>query len=442
METVLQRIRDAEVEFIRFEVTDMFGNSRMKVINANNFKSKAKTGIEFNSCYLGEDSMFKHKHSSISLDSEYNDLVLIPDLDTFEILPWWDNTARILVEPVLDGMEYTAAPRFIARKQLEELGEMGYSLYSAHEYEFYAFKKDTMEPIVGDINCRSTLRFYKSAEFLHQLGRDLPKVGVDIECLETEHGPGQIEITYKPSFGIKAADNAFTFKNAVKEIAKQHSLIASFMSKPYPNSSGSSCHFNHSLWDADGKVQLTHDSESPDKLSDIAKHWLAGLLHHAPAMSLIMGPTINCRKRFVPRKTVPLFATWGFDNRTAAMRVKTNNGFYVENRLGCSGTNPYLALAATVAAGMDGIKQKLPLSPSVTGCAYTLTDIPENSLILPTTLQEAINAFLEDKVIRSAFGEDFVKAFMSIKNSEIMDAKEAEDTGNLTWEWDTYLEYV
>ncbi|XP_033122320.1 lengsin-like [Anneissia japonica] len=446
MEKVLKRIQDADIEFVRFEVTDMSGISRMKMIPARHFKSKAENGVTFYAGYLAIDTVGNYQRGSgFTGELGHADVLLLPDMDTFEIIPWWENTARILLEPVLNGKEVSAAPRFIAKNQLEELKAMGYSLLSAHEYEFYAVKEDTLEPIFKNGSCRATQNFYESTTFLYQLGRDLPKVGIDIEYLETERGPGQIEIPYKPSFGIKAADIAFTFKGAVKEIAKQHGLMASFMSKPFPGLSGSSCHFNHSLWDVECKEALTFDAESPDKLSEVAKYWIAGILHHAPALTLIMGPTINCRRRFIKWKCVPTYPTWGFDNRSAAVRVKTNDesSTYLENRIGAAGSNPYLVLAATVAAGIDGIRKKLPLPPYIEGSAYKEEYLPENTARLPKSMPDAIEAFLQDDVIRDAFGEDFVKAFVSIKNYEITKSNEAEvnDMGE-KWEWQTYFEYL
>ncbi len=147
-----------------------------------------------------------------------------------------------------------------------------------------------------DYNKRATIRNYK--DFLYQLMMDLPKVGVDADVFETEYAPGQFEIPYKPSFGIASADVAHTFRTSIKEIALQHGYIATFMSKPFPQYSGSSSHFNHSLWDVDGKKGLMYDASNPYGLSDVAQHWIAGILAHAPAISLLMAPTINCLKRF------------------------------------------------------------------------------------------------------------------------------------------------
>ncbi|XP_033095738.1 lengsin-like, partial [Anneissia japonica] len=431
--------------FVRFEAVDMFGISRSKLIPARHFKSKSENGINFYGGYLGADSLSNFlAGTGYNEELIFSDAVMFPVLDTFKVIPWWKYTARVLIEPLIEGKDVSASPRFLARQQLTELKKMGYSLLSAHEHEFYVVNKDTKKPLINDSNVQSTIRLYEGAGFIHQLGEDLPKVGIDIECMETEVGPGQFETTYKPSFGIKAADTAFTYKGAVKEIAMQHGLMASFMSKPYPDKNGSSCHFCHSLWDVEGNIPLTFDGQSPDKLSNVAKYWIAGILHHAPTLSLFMGPTINCRKRYKPFTYAPTNGTWGFDNRTCAVRVKINGecGSYIENRMGSAGSNPYLILSATIAAGIDGIRRKLSLPADVTGSAYLLHNVPDKTQTIPTSMQEAVEAFLQDVVIRDAFGEDFVKCFVAIKSHEMQKAKEADENGDSMWDWNMYFKYI
>ncbi|XP_071950204.1 lengsin-like [Antedon mediterranea] len=448
MEDILKEIEDKQIEIVRFEQTDMFGISRSKMIAARHFKSKAEKGLNFYLGHLGMDSLANVvKGSGYNEEKGYPDAVMFPGLDTFRVIPWWDNTARVLTEPTFEGKEVTAHPRTLARKQVEELKKLGYSLLSSHEYEFYVVDAATMKPVTDDYNIRSTTRMYECAPFIHQLVRDLPKVGIDLECLENEYGPGQHEITYKPSFGIKAADDAFTYRCSIKEIAKQHGLMASFMSKPYWGKSGSSCHYNHSLWDVACKKGVSYDANSSDGLSDVMKHWLAGLIHHTPALSLFMGPTTNCRKRYTPYTFAPINSTWGFDNRSCAFRVKVNgeSGTYIENRMGGAGSNPYLVLAATIVAGMDGVKNKLPLPNDVAGSAYVKDDVPASTQEIPITMETAIEAFLNDEVIRNAFGEEFTKCFVAIKEHEIRLANQQAGVGieNVhKWEFQQYFKYM
>jgi len=187
----------------------------------------------------------------------------------------------------------------------------------------------------------------------------MAQIGVDVVTSNVEYGPGQYEIVFHHDWGIHAGDNAFTFKTGVKEIAMRNNLMASFMSKPWEDKSGCGCHYNHSLWSLDGKKNHFYD-EKQDGLSETALHWLGGILAHAPAIAALHAPTVNCFRRYTDFSFAPTLATWGIQNRTCAVRAKVagDEGTYFENRMGCGGGNPYLIMAATIAAGIDGLEKK------------------------------------------------------------------------------------
>ncbi|XP_072020405.1 lengsin-like [Amphiura filiformis] len=205
------------------------------------------------------------------------------------------------------------------------------------------------------------------------------------------------------------------------------------------------CHFNYSLWDINGENNLMMDNKNPDSLSDVARHWLAGILAHAPAVSLLMAPTINCVKAFEPRSTSinPCNATWGFDNRTTALRVKVGDtGAYIENRICSGGANPYLILAATVAAGIDGIQNQMEPLPHVNGNAYDPDNIPTNTPILPSNMKTALENLSNDSIICEALGDDFVKCFVAHKLHELCMENEAKAKGDTDWERNLFFEYL
>ena len=374
----------------------------------------------------------------------FGDAVCFPDFDTFVILPWCDKIARILIEPTFRGEHVGSHPRVVARKQLDRLKKLGISLLSAHEHEFYLVHRDTNKPVNDDHRIRATERNNQDMKFTNQIARDLPEVGVDIECLETEYGPGQLEISYLPAFGIRAADNAHTYKASIKEIAYQHNYRAVFMTKPWPDEVGSAGHFCHSLWDVEEKTPLLYDPNDPMGLSDTAKHWMAGILEHAPAIGILMAPTVNCVSRYQLNSWAPYNATWGHDNRSCFLRVKVNGAknTYIENRAGASGANPYLSLAATIAAGIDGIERKLSLPKEVTGSAYDDKEIPPGTACIPNTMKEALKAFLDDKVITKALGDEFVKVFTAAKVHEMKLQEEALANGKTDWERKLYFDYM
>ncbi|XP_041463573.1 lengsin-like [Lytechinus variegatus] len=441
---VLEEIEEKGITGVRFEQTDLNGVARSKLIPSRHFKDKATGGVNF---YLGHIGMDVQAGvipgTGFAEEVGYCDAVMFPDYSSFKELPWAEKTARILVEPTYKGEYVAAHPRVAARRQLEKLKDLGYSLFSAHEHEFYVVDKVTKKPINNDINIRSTLRMFPLRRFVKQVMEDMPVAGVDIEQVESEYGPGQVEISYKPAFGIRSADNAFTFKTGIKEIALLHGFQASFMSKPFLNQSGSCTHFCHSLYQADEKTPVFYDANSPIGLSEVGQNWAAGILAHAPAIEVLMAPTVNCLKR-VGGNFCPENATWGMDNRTTMLRIKVNGdkGTYMENRAGAAGANCYLVLAATVAAGMDGIINKYRLPAETTGCANNPEDVPPKTADLPNNMEAALEALVNDEVIRNAFGEDFIKCFSAVKMHEAKLEKQALAKGQKNWDFDFYFEYL
>ncbi len=444
-------IKEEEVEFIRFEFSDMYGISRCKVIPARYFEDKASNGLELPLCHLAltVDGCLLTETPYGDDIVGFGDATWFPAKDTYRVIPWCRKTASILLEPTFKGEMVKCFPRVIARQQLERLKNLGISLFAAHEHEFYVVDRESKKPLTQDSCLRSTLRTYADADLLYQLMTDLPKVGVEVEAGETEHGDGQMEITYKPAFGIRAADNAHIFKSSVKEIAQQRGYIASFMSKPYEDQMGSSAHFCHSLWDVDGKKSLLYDANGKTGLSKLGEHWLAGILKHARAITLLMAPTANCYKRHGQQSYVNTRPNWGIDNRTCMLRVKINGsrGTYFEARNCASASNPYLTLAAIVAAGIDGIERELPLTPPETGDTFKVKRIDDVSdgKAIPKNLNVAMEAFQVDDVIRKAFGDDFGKVFLALKSYEIK-AMVSNDNSNkeesYTWDRNMFFKYI
>ncbi|XP_072041163.1 lengsin-like [Amphiura filiformis] len=439
LDRIISKMKTDDVKFVRFEFGDMYGVSRSKIIPISHFIEKATRGLKFNPSYLGWDyrddgSLPIPKYSFIA--GIRPDAVMFSDLDTYVTIPWRKNTGRILIEPTLNGEPLTAHPRIVARRQLDVLREHGFSLLSAFEHEFFIVDKDTLEPYSKGNIARSTLRNYADPEFTHQILTDLPEVGVDIEVFENEFEAGQVEIVHKPSFGIRAADTSHTCHISVKEIALEHGYIASFMTKPWAGKDASGLHFNHSLWDVQGQNSKMMDKNSSNGLSKVARNWIAGILAHAPAISVLMAPTNNCLKRYEAYSCAPIGVTWGFDNRTTALRVtqNTNGDMYIENRLSSGAANPYLVLAATAAAGIDGIKHEMEPPEDVKGNACEPANIPAKTAMLPTDMKTALEHFSNDNGIREALGEDFYQCYTGFKLSEILMEQEAKEKGNTSWE--------
>jgi glutamine synthetase len=344
----------------------------------------------------------------------------LPDLTTFQVLPWGDKTARVIGQPYhLDGSPVLVSSRQIVKPLIAELQQLGYRLLSGFEYEFYLVDEVTHQASFSGIQLFG--RPSRQDEgVIYEILRSVTALGVDIITADLEYAPGQVEINFAPAWGLDAADQAFTFKNAVKEIAHRHGRIASFMTKPWFGLSASGCHFNQSLWQGD--MNAFWDPDQEHGISTTLKHYIAGQLAHAPALLALIAPTINCWKRFQPDSFAPTNISWGIDNRTTAIRVKAlrDQRTYVENRLGSGATNPYIVQAALLAAGIDGIKQRLVPPPPTATVADNRLDLPA----IPQRLEQALDALEQDQVITRALGADFIKLFVALKRFEINKARQ------------------
>jgi glutamine synthetase len=416
---ISRAIGEGQIEFIRFEQTDTHGISRSKLVPARHMERFAQDGLNFLLGQLGFDAQAGVAPGTGYLEERgFPDSRIFPDLDTFRVLPWLDATARVICEPrFYDGQPAAAAPRYVARRQLEALHELGYRFRAGYEYEFYLRGLQTDAPPYSGIQIFATLRNEFDGAFVRQLIRDLRSVDVDIITANAEYGPGQQEINFAPDWGIAAADAAFSFKQAVKEIARQHGYIASFMTKPYADQSASGCHFHHSLFQVSDGANAFDDPSAPHGLSPVARQFIAGQIAHAPALAALFAPTVNCAKRYKLYSFAPTNATWGLENRTVGLRIKGVRGAntHVENRIPGAASNPYLVMAGVIAAGIDGIHKRLEPPPAVDGIAYGMDGVTD----LPTTLAAALDALEADKVLCETLGEEFIKLFVAVKRHEI-----------------------
>ena len=412
-------------DYVRFEQPDLHGLSRGKTVPAAHFRHYADHGLNFLGGLLGLDVQGGVASGTGYLEERnFADSLIFPDLGTLAPVPWAERTARVLADPRwYDGQPLQAAPRHLARVQLGRLEEMGYELRSGFEYEVYLADEDTGEPAFEGIQIFWSVRNNFDQGFVTALLDSLRATGVDVITANVEYGPGQMEINFAPRTGLAAPDQAFVFKNAVKEVARQHGYTASFMTKPYADQSASGCHYHHSLLHGDSGENAFFDPDGPDGLSELARHWIGGQMAHAAALSAVVAPTINCAKRYKLFSFAPMNVTWGHEDRTAALRVKGARGpeTHLENRMPCAGSNPYLVLAAVVAAGLDGVERKLEPPPPTSVVAYA----DEVSPKLPTTLDEALAAFEEDEALGASLGEEFVKLFLAVKRHEIQKGRAA-----------------
>ena len=338
---------------------------------------------------------------------------LVPDLQTLHAIPWVGNGAHRFAEMIVtshwidDRTPLSAAPRQGALRQLERLDKLGYKFYSSAEQEFSLMYKGIPEkPLFEGNPFLSSLLLNRFADWITEVDQNLREAGVDVRIVHIEFGPGEMEISTSPKYGIEGADISFIMKQCIKEIADKRDWIANFMALPWLGKMGSGCHFNFSVWEKDSNRNAFGDEKSPDGLSAMAHHWIAGTLKHARALTALCCSSTNCYKRLLT-PWVPTVATWGNENRTAMLRTKGGpEGAYMENRLPSSLASPYHVMAGTIAAGLDGVINRLECPPE---------QDTENAIKLPMTLEESLECLQQDKVIVEALGTEFVEWFVQVK---------------------------
>lgn len=421
-----------DYDFYRFMVSDFHGIARCKVVtkSAYPYMLKRGPGVAWKTLLLSFDNYFNCDATRID-GVRCTDARLTPAEDQTipRSLPWagaGHSIGGVLCETWwgIDNKRQQACPRYMARQLCDQLeSEYKLRVFHASEMEFTMFN-DEGEPLFDEGCLYIPQEFGFLEKELLTLSKWCEEAGIPVETLQTEFAPGQVEVVLKPTFGVEGADNEFLFKNATKEILQkpgQRNRVT-FMSKPLIDRVGNSNHFNHSLWRADenGVVEdAMWDKDSDSGLSKTAQHWLAGILKHAAALTAITNPTVNDWRRLhitggTRDITTPHNVTWGVENRLTMIRVIARGGgkkTYYENRLPGSSMNPYLALAAHVAAGMDGIRNKLELPAQG----------PEHNEygVLPTNLEDALKAFEKDEAMIEYLGQEFVNWFTDAKRKEI-----------------------
>ena len=427
-------IHENGIEFIRFEAVDINGISRGKLVALDNFERSVEKGLAMVSDLLTWDPQadVAWLGTGYAEDLTFADLVFRPDLTTFTIVPWCDKTARVLGDLYFyDGRPAMGSPRHVFRHVLEAAGAAGYTVRTGHEYEFYILNPETREPIFGGHQIMTTLKHEKHP-VLRDIMRYMTQMGIHLTTCNTEWGPAQYEINFNPADGMEAADQAFTWKNGLKEIGERHGLLITMMTKPWIDKSANGSHFHLSLLAARTGGNVFYDPSQPDGLSDVCRWFIGGQLKHASAMAAFLAPTVNCCKRYQPNSYAPDSISWGHENRSVGIRVKAwrGKGTHIENRMACGSSNPYLVAAASLAAGLDGIRNRIEPPKPIQTNAYKLTDLPR----IPTKLAETLEALQADDALLDILPRDGVKTFVADKQYEIQKAKAAvPDYGSAAW---------
>jgi glutamine synthetase len=362
-------------------------------------------------------------YKATSWEKGYGDFVLKPDMSTLRRTPWLPGTALVLCD-VLDHHtheEVPHSPRAILKKQLRRLEAMKMKAYMASELEFFLFD-DSFETCNSKgyrdlktaayyIEDYGILQTSKEEIYMRALRNGLAGAGIYVENSKGEWGPGQEEINVKYDEALVMADNHAIIKNSAKEIAYGVGKAITFMAKWDYGMAGNSSHIHQSLWSADGKTSHFHDKAGHHGMSEMMQHYLAGQLEHASEITYFLAPYINSYKRFMVGTFAPTKAVWSFDNRTAGYRLcgADTKAIRVECRVGGADLNPYLAFAALIAAGLDGIEKKMKLEPVFAGDAYSAV---QKLREIPKTLRDATELLDNSKFLRGVMGDDVVDHYV------------------------------
>ncbi|MFM1654673.1 type I glutamate--ammonia ligase [Brevibacillus sp. B_LB10_24] len=418
-EDILRIAKEEDVRFIRLQFTDLMGIIKNVEIPVSQLPKA-----------LDNKMMFDGSSIEGFVRIEESDMILQPELNTWMIFPWLTGNGKVarLICDVYnpDGTPFAGDPRGALKRVLKQAETLGFTAMNVGpEPEFFLFKTDANGDATLDVNDQGGYFDLAPSDLGENCRRDivltLEDMGFEIEASHHEVAPGQHEIDFKYANAIEAADNIQTFKLVVKTIARQHGLHATFMPKPLYGINGSGMHCHQSLFK--GKENAFYDESDELGLSETAKHYLAGLLKHARGFAAITNPTVNSYKRLVPGYEAPCYVAWSAKNRSPLVRVPASRGLStrIELRNPDPVANPYLALAVMLAAGLDGIVNKLPLGPATNQNIYTMDEAErkdKNIDSLPATLKEALEELKQDAVVTDALGEHIVSRFIEAKAIE------------------------
>jgi glutamine synthetase len=397
--------RGAGEEFVLLAIPDMNGSLRGKALRPAAFESAVQHGTVMTDLIIGLDPVDTPitDYERFGIRTGAADLLLTPDVDTVRDLAWRPGWRICLATPSWpDGSPCDFASREVFRTIVGDVSSLGYDVMAAIEYEVRIWDEQG-GPMSSGISY-SLNEIGRYDRVVDALVGALRALGVELSAAHTEAGPGLLELNLAPGRGLAAADGAVLAKFATKQVASSMGLRASFLAKTVPGEEGSSGHVHLSCWD--GNTNVFAGAAADDPLPDPLGSAIAGVLEHLPAASLLLNPTINSYKRLVPGWFAPINATWGYENRSCAVRAIRSTRpelWRFECRRPGADANPYLALAAIAASAADGMRRKAKPPDPIEGDAYAREDLPE----LPGSLEAAIAAFGEDESLQRALGVGF-----------------------------------
>ncbi len=413
---VISACRENDVKFIRLWFTDIVGSLKSFAITVEELEKALDRGMGFDGSSI---------EGFARIDE--SDMIARPDPTTFQLVPWRPKergVARMFCDIYRpDGEPFEGDPRYVLRRQLKRAADLGFTFYVSPELEYFYFKDAN-----GTVPLDRGGYFDQIADAAHDLRRDtvlaLEAMGIEVEYSHHEVAPSQHEITLRYTDALTMADNAMTYRMVVKEIAAGMNVYATFMPKPISTENGSGMHTNQSLFK--GERNAFFDIDDPYHLSAVARGYIAGLLTHARAITLVTNQWVNSYKRLLPGFEAPVYLTWAKRNRSDLIRIpdyQPGNEVHtrIEYRSPDPACNPYLAFAAMLAAGLDGIERELPLPPPVEENVFEMSAADRQARgieQLPGSLIEAIEAAEGSSLLRNALGDHVFESLIRNKRIE------------------------
>ena len=441
-QNILTQIKKDDIKFIKLQFTDLVGGIKSVTIPVDQLEHGLQKGIWFDGSSIEGFARIQE-----------SDMILMPDVSTYSVLPWRPTekgVARIICDVLTPDMEpYESDPRHILKKVVKEAADLGFEFYVGPELEFFLFKND--EDKLKAIPHDSAGYFdYSPRDLAADVRRDivfaLEKMGINVEMSHHECAPGQHEIDFKYDTALKTADNAITFKYVVKSIAHAHGLFASFMPKPLFGVAGNGMHVHQSIFDIATRKNLFFDNEDEYKLSKTAKHFIAGQLKHIREMTAILNPTVNSYKRLVSGFEAPVYICWAQKNRSALIRIPRyakgrEQSVRAELRSPDTSCNPYLAFAAMLKAGLDGIKNGIDPGSAINEDVYAFNskELDERGIkTLPNSLWQAIKKMKQGELIKDLLGKTTFEKYLDARTKEWDDYR----VQVTPWEMKRYFEIL
>lgn len=426
-EEVVAACHAADVRLVRFLYCDNGGVVRGKAAHVDRLEDRIRTGIGLTVAMQAMNSL-DHLQPVDGM-GPVGEIRLVPDPDTFTVLPYAPHSAAMLVDHVrLDGEPYEAGPRNFLKTMTARLAERDMVLRCAVENEFSLAQEGDGEYVPIDSSlCFSTVGMTASAEVIDAIVRALEQQDIPLEQFYAELGHGQQELSVAHRPAVQAADTQILVRETIRAVAASFGLVASLAPKPWPDQAGNGAHIHFSVWDRSGERNLFHDPIGRFALSQTAERFVAGILEHLPGLLALTAPSYNSYLRLLPQYWSSAFTCWGVDNREASLRVPStfwgleHPSTNLELKPADASCNPYIAFGGLIAAGLDGIERELEPPEPLDVDPATLSDqerIARRAERYPTTLGEALEQLEKDDVLTEAMGDLLARSYVAVRRSE------------------------